>query len=416
MIKFEFETPDLDSVIQHAVKQHVASSLAVVTCPTHGGGLEAVHVAGDAPDRLQIQMKGCCDEILALASDALGASDENGEEPDSGDSELVATTRTKDERPLRAFICHASEDKGLARQLAEDLQLAGIDTFFAEWEIKAGDSLRRKIDEGIETCTHFILLATPVSLEKRWVNAELDAAFVKKVEGQSILIPLRHGLSAERLPALLRGLISPEIREYEADVKRLVDDIRGLTRKPPVAAVAMRSPQWGPNLALSPLAASIAELFTKRSKHGRAHDPQLSVTELKDTTQTTDDDLIDAISELEDLGWLQPTRVMGAAPYGYVWVSPTDDLFVYVDPSVMQWNAEQDAVRIAAEVVNCDDRGLQGHELVERLGWSPRRLNPALSYLVSRDLVTASRAIDPVFVTHYIAETPRTRRFVRNAS
>ena len=54
---------------------------------------------------------------------------------------------------LRAFICHASEDKDLARRIATDLHRSGIDTFFDEWEISAGDSLRRKIDEGLAACT-----------------------------------------------------------------------------------------------------------------------------------------------------------------------------------------------------------------------------------------------------------------------
>ncbi|MEK6374758.1 MAG: toll/interleukin-1 receptor domain-containing protein [Acidobacteriota bacterium] len=412
MIKIDFDEPDLDSLIQQTVQQHIASAVAAVICPVHGTRLESVHIAGEVPD-LQIQMKGCCDEILSLANRALGASEDGMSSEQEDDTDMPAET----DRSLRTFICHASEDKELASRLANDLHAAGIDTFFAEWEIKAGDSLRRKIDEGIESCTHFIVLLTPRSREKPWVNAEIDAAFVRKVGGQSILIPLRHQLGVDRLPPLLAALLSPEIREYEEDVKELINDIRGLTRKPPVASVAKQStPSWGPNLALSPLAAQLAELFAQRSEHGRAWDPQFGVEEMKEATAASDNDLIDAISELEDLGWVEPQRVMGAAPYGYQFATPTDGLFEHVDLNVMGWDPAQDALRVAAEVVNSSERGLQAHELVERLGWNPRRLNPALSYLVSRDLVLSSQVNDPVFVTHYIAETPKTRRFARNAN
>lgn len=413
MIKIDFGMPDLDSMIQEAVRQQVASTLAVVVCPTHGTRLEGVYISGDAPDRLQINLKGCCDAILSLANRALGSSEEEADD----EQESNASMENVAVRPLRAFICHASEDKDLARRLANDLHAAGINTFFDEWEIRAGDSLRRKIDEGIESCTHFIVLLTPTSLEKPWVNAELDAGFVTKLNGQSILIPLRHNLGVDRLPPLLAALLSPEIRAYDEDVKALINDIRGLTRKPPVGAASkQRPPSWGPNLALTPLAAEIAELFAKRSEDGRAWDPQMPVADLKAATDVSDNDLIDAISELEDLGWVEPQRVMGAAPYGYDVVTPTDRLFEQVDQSVMGWNPVQDAVRVAAEVVNSEESGLQAHELIDRLGWTPRRLNPALSYLVTRDLVLSSRANDPVFVTHYVAETSKTRRFVRNAS
>jgi hypothetical protein len=372
-----------------------------------------VRVDGDTLDRLQIHLKGCCDDILSLANRALGASDNGTKSEQKNDTAMRPVT----DRTLRAFICHASEDNDLARRLANDLHAAGIDTFFDEWEIAAGDSLRRKIDQGIESCTHFIVLLTPISLEKDWVNAEVDAAFVQKVGGQSVLIPLRHELGVNRLPPLLAALRSPEIRDYDEDVKALINDIRGLTRKPPVSLVTrQQTPSWGPNLALSPLAATLAELFAKRSENGRSWDPQLPVTDMQEATDASDNDLIDAISELEDLGWVEPQRVMGAGPYGYCFVTPSDRLFERVDLAVMGWDPAQDALRVATEVVNSAEHGLQAHELVERLGWPPRRLNPALSYLESHDLVLSSKVNHPIFVTHYIGETPKTRRFVRNAN
>jgi len=125
------------------------------------------------------------------------------------------------------------------------LHAAGIDTFFAEWEIAAGQSLRGKIDEGLEDCTHFIVLLTETSLLKPWVNAEIDAAFVKKVNGTAVLIPLRYQLKANRLPPLLGGLHSPVIEDYQADIRRLVDDIRGISRKPPVQTVAPTTRRMG---------------------------------------------------------------------------------------------------------------------------------------------------------------------------
>jgi len=134
----------------------------------------------------------------------------------------------------RAFLCHASENKPLARQIAHSLQGVGVGTFFDEWEIRSGDSLRRKIDAGLEGCTHFIALLTPESIHKPWVEAEMDAAFVRKVEGQCRFIPLRNRLPHSELPALLKGVLSPEIDDnnYDADLAKLVSDIYEVSRKP----------------------------------------------------------------------------------------------------------------------------------------------------------------------------------------
>jgi hypothetical protein len=51
------------------------------------------------------------------------------------------------------YFAHASEDKAAARPIAEHLIANGIDVWFDEWEIAAGDSLRRKMDEGLGACS-----------------------------------------------------------------------------------------------------------------------------------------------------------------------------------------------------------------------------------------------------------------------
>ncbi len=94
----------------------------------------------------------------------------------------------------RVFLSYASEDREAAERLARDMIHQGIDVFFAAWEIRPGVSIRAKIDEGLQNCTHFIVLLTPASVTKPWVNTEIDAAFVLKVEESCRFIPLRLGL------------------------------------------------------------------------------------------------------------------------------------------------------------------------------------------------------------------------------
>jgi hypothetical protein len=94
-------------------------------------------------------------------------------------------------RTPASFLSHSGADAAIAGRLARDLRGQGGDVWYAEWEIKLGDSLRRKIDEGIDRATHFLVLLTPASLKSEWVQTELDAGLVRKISGACQLIPIR---------------------------------------------------------------------------------------------------------------------------------------------------------------------------------------------------------------------------------
>jgi hypothetical protein len=98
----------------------------------------------------------------------------------------------------------------------------GIDVWFDEWEIRAGDSLRRKMEEGLANCTHFVVLLTPNSLHKPWVETEIDAGFIRAVGGESRFIGIRAGVSVNDLSPFLRTLRCPEVRlDQQAEVEAL---------------------------------------------------------------------------------------------------------------------------------------------------------------------------------------------------
>jgi len=65
-------------------------------------------------------------------------------DPNPGDGEA------SDVKDYDVFISHASEDKdAIVRSLAEALVKGGLKVWYDEFELKIGDSLRRKIDKGL---------------------------------------------------------------------------------------------------------------------------------------------------------------------------------------------------------------------------------------------------------------------------
>jgi len=48
------------------------------------------------------------------------------------------------------FLSHSAKDKPVVRDVAEWLKKDGLRVWFDEWEIRHGDCIPAKIDEGLE--------------------------------------------------------------------------------------------------------------------------------------------------------------------------------------------------------------------------------------------------------------------------
>ena len=114
----------------------------------------------------------------------------------------------------------------------------GVDVWLDEWEINPGDNPVRKIfDEGLAQCQVVVLVLSAASVQKPWVREELDAAFVKKVEGKARLIPLR--LDHCEIPECLkttRWESIDNVNDFETALKRVIDGIYGHYPKPPLGS------------------------------------------------------------------------------------------------------------------------------------------------------------------------------------
>ena len=94
------------------------------------------------------------------------------------------------------FISHASEDKeAIVRSLADALVKGGLKVWYDEFELKIGDSLRRKIDKGLAHSRFGIVVLSQAFFKKGWTNYELDGLVTRSVSGEQILLPIWHNIS-----------------------------------------------------------------------------------------------------------------------------------------------------------------------------------------------------------------------------
>ena len=85
-------------------------------------------------------------------------------------------------------MCHSSGDKEFVRRLAGDLQSQEVTVWFDEWQIRVGDSIHDKINEGIKDSAWLIIVLSKKSVESSWVKKELNAGFVRELEERRVVI------------------------------------------------------------------------------------------------------------------------------------------------------------------------------------------------------------------------------------
>ncbi len=95
------------------------------------------------------------------------------------------------------FISHASEDKeAVARPLAEYLTSQGLTVWLDEYELTIGDSLRRKIDEGLANSDFAVVILSHHFFAKEWPQKELDALVAREDGSEKVILPIWHELGA----------------------------------------------------------------------------------------------------------------------------------------------------------------------------------------------------------------------------
>lgn len=105
-----------------------------------------------------------------------------------------------DAREFDVFISHASEDKDdVVRPLAQELRAHGLEVWYDEFELKIGDSLRRKIDAGVSRSRFGIVVLSTPFFAKGWPQYELDGLVTMAVSGRQVLLPLWHGVSKDEV-------------------------------------------------------------------------------------------------------------------------------------------------------------------------------------------------------------------------
>jgi hypothetical protein len=135
-------------------------------------------------------------------------------------------------RPLAkrydVFLSHASEDKKtIARPLYDALVRAGITVWYDDAVLTIGDSLRRKIDEGLSRCRFGIVILSPKFFKKNWSQWELDALVAREnTSGEKAILPIWHRVAKTQVAKYSPSLTDKLAGNSKEGIPALVQKIQ----------------------------------------------------------------------------------------------------------------------------------------------------------------------------------------------
>ena len=128
------------------------------------------------------------------------------------------------------FICHASEDKPeIIKPLVAAFEREGISYWCDELEIKWGDSMPDKINEGLRVSRYVIVVISKSFLSKNWPKKELNSSLnIESSTGKVRVLPLVVGTDEVRTEIFQKYPIlnDKSYLIWENDVKKIVDALK----------------------------------------------------------------------------------------------------------------------------------------------------------------------------------------------
>lgn len=149
--------------------------------------------------------------------------------------EAPATNDKEDESPIYdVFISHASDDKDeVVRPLAEGLVGEGLRVWYDEFELRIGDSLRRKIDSGLARSRFGVVVLSHSFLAKNWPQYELDGLVTREMTGEQVILPLWHRITKSEVMGRSPSLADKVARNTsDSTIEEIAQKIADVIKNP----------------------------------------------------------------------------------------------------------------------------------------------------------------------------------------
>jgi hypothetical protein len=121
------------------------------------------------------------------------------------------------------FISHSSVDKPFVDKLVRDLIKIGVTVWYDKLDIKLGESIPGKINEGLSKAKYFIVVLSNSSVNSKWVLEELNSALMKQINlNGTFILPVK--IDDCVVPPLLNHRKYVNLKDdYDKNIGELLD-------------------------------------------------------------------------------------------------------------------------------------------------------------------------------------------------
>lgn len=131
------------------------------------------------------------------------------------------------------FLSHTSDDKTSTRRIAEALVASGLRVWFDEWNLHAGMSWQRALEDGIANSRAVLIVIGNTGIGA-WQQEEMHVAIDYRVKDRRPVIPvfLPDAQPSKHLPTFLRSITSIQIeswndRDFQIALDKMIWGITG---------------------------------------------------------------------------------------------------------------------------------------------------------------------------------------------
>src|SRR5712692_2763799 len=133
------------------------------------------------------------------------------------------------------FLSHSSKDKAVVRAVAERLRADGLRVWLDDWELRPGDSIPAKIEEGLEHSRVLVLCMSAQAFGSEWAQLEAGTfRFRDPLNKERRFIPLRLDEAPIKGSLAQFLYINWRAEEREQEYAKLLEACRP-PMKPPMA-------------------------------------------------------------------------------------------------------------------------------------------------------------------------------------
>jgi hypothetical protein len=140
----------------------------------------------------------------------------------------------------KVFLSHSSKNKDFVRKLDVDLQEAGHETWLDVTQIRVGECIVSKINDGLSAADYAAVVLSKDAVQSQWFEREWIAKYWREIEKNSVQV----------LPVLIEDCEIPELIRSKKYADFRTDYGYGLSQL--LAALSFTSENNGTRAALSP--------------------------------------------------------------------------------------------------------------------------------------------------------------------